>query len=401
MFASYLNNKEFSDIIIYTKDGEIIHSHKIVLSLSPFFKTMFNNNMIESIECKIKLDIDKDLCLFLLEYLYNNMKLNVENYKLFIYDRLEDIMYWMNFLQIEELRSIIYNYIVNNKDNLEYNYNIYYLLHYYDMTPYLEKHPLELYTTLTYDADKLNDTAYNLNDTTTLNYIIKYCHFYTLEKILLFLHNNHYRLDIKGLNIEKISTEHIKSLVINNIYLNICIEYLNKYYHKFHDDYNAINFFKLVTGNIETSDFSNPPIYYQQFKFDSPVIFLGNSNNVWLVRNIRKLEGVDHNNLYVENIYNCARNGAYMLIVSIKYKFMFFFKVEGMSREYTNKQPACTIHTINFSEDNILWYNVSRNDITNKIDYIRKSMGNMGLKCNVKEHLMVYAIQSRYEINIE
>ena len=71
-FANMFDSDQFSDICIKTKEGKIIHAHKIVLcSRCPLFRAMFSHSFKESSQNTIKLDYEHNVVKMLIQFLYS------------------------------------------------------------------------------------------------------------------------------------------------------------------------------------------------------------------------------------------------------------------------------------------------------------------------------------------
>lgn len=110
-FLSLFQNKLYTDVVFELRDGFLLQAHKAVLSQCPYFDRMFRGALKESgTTTPIKLDIDPEPLICLVEYLYTH---NLENCSFPFYIALLTVA---DFVQYDPLKSTIFNRITRTID---------------------------------------------------------------------------------------------------------------------------------------------------------------------------------------------------------------------------------------------------------------------------------------------
>jgi len=74
-----INSTDFSDISLILEDGQIIRSHKVLISRSPYLLGMLTSGLSESMQKEINLKVHSKAFNIVLYYLYTNkLKMNLE-----------------------------------------------------------------------------------------------------------------------------------------------------------------------------------------------------------------------------------------------------------------------------------------------------------------------------------
>lgn len=105
---SFINNTKFSDVVLITENDEKIYSHKIILSRIPYFDSLFNSGMKETIENEITITfINSKIMLIILNYIYTgNISIKLDD-ALSIFEA-------CNYLGLEDLNSLCEEKILSN-----------------------------------------------------------------------------------------------------------------------------------------------------------------------------------------------------------------------------------------------------------------------------------------------
>ncbi|SNW62279.1 SKP1/BTB/POZ domain-containing protein [Orpheovirus IHUMI-LCC2] len=279
MTTKAFNNPLYSDIILECIDGRQIYCHKVILFCkSEYFDIMFRINMKESMEKKIKLDISYGSLEIIIKYIYGYTYLYDDVYipnKDDMVDNIEELLYYINMYNIEQLKLEYINYILANTKFLE-RHNLYIIFNNYNLIEYIKdkniyknKHHI------------LKNLKYDINTKDVLSFIFKYETNETTTKILQFLYINKYDIDFDI--IPYLYMDIVETMLENKIYPNICKKYLEQYGFKGKSaalDQCCIKINNIIGGNdcnITTEDF-----YFQEYYSDNISFSLYNSNILYM-----------------------------------------------------------------------------------------------------------------------
>jgi hypothetical protein len=128
--GTFLNNKEFSDIT-FLVDGKVVYGHKVVLSLlSETFRTMFTCGFRESSQAQIPIEMDYNIFMLMMEYLYTGKARKITKLDLWVDDSLDtdsvetvcDLMQAADQFLLDHLKQICESILKNvvNDETVSY-----------------------------------------------------------------------------------------------------------------------------------------------------------------------------------------------------------------------------------------------------------------------------------------
>lgn len=108
--TAMINDPEYNDVVFVCKDGERVHSCRmVIMARSHFFKTMLSNGMAESNQAEISLpEISSRTLLHILNFLYTGL-IFVDEFK--TWTEAFEVLAAAKFVLLEEAAEIVWDYL--------------------------------------------------------------------------------------------------------------------------------------------------------------------------------------------------------------------------------------------------------------------------------------------------
>ncbi|SNW62278.1 SKP1/BTB/POZ domain-containing protein [Orpheovirus IHUMI-LCC2] len=376
MHKKFINNPTFSDITLLTTDGKSIHSHKVILSASPYFENIFTLNTKDKDLQQVTLDLSYDVLNIILGYLYQGDKYNFKDNKDTILENLQELLYSIGLMCIDMFTCALMNFINYNMDEIICNHNVYYLLNYYNLNYYIKGNYY-------HDTNIIKDIQYDI-DTKTLTYIL----IYEKEKdniinIFQYLHNNNKEID--GSVSVYLNKDIIMQLSKKKLYLNIVKKYLRE-----HETNNIIGYNMLVMqcckelmSIIENKD-KIANTYCLEERMFSHTLYLSPNDKLCYMRRLGEVQRVfPKRNVLSININRSLEVGDYLYISAAR-TFSILCRCDSLQLHGKNIMKAKNdVVGVNINENNIFEIKIYKEGIDNSLESLMKNIDKWINRCNI------------------